>query len=182
MEQGLHASERRETSVRSLEVYPQSAAFPIRSAGENCTFIELVDTGHRLKDPRHIGRGGVERARGGRTGSHFGVSDQDAVGIEEPDVEWDRHIQHEVPDRGRSLVDEQHPVGPSRDLVRARETDLTLLRGVGDEDLKAGGADLDCRGVDIRLAGTTGDQDQETTEGQSDDLPLSNSAATSSDT
>ncbi len=48
MEQGLHASERRETSERSLEVYPDSAGFPIRGASEHRPFVELIDAGHRL--------------------------------------------------------------------------------------------------------------------------------------
>jgi hypothetical protein len=51
MEQGLHASQRRETSVRSLGVYPDSAVFPIRSAAEPGTKLELIGVGDGLQHP-----------------------------------------------------------------------------------------------------------------------------------
>lgn len=162
MEQGLHASERRETSERSVEVYPQSAAFPIRSATDHSTIIELVYPGHGLQDPRDIRGRRVGRARLNWTGCHLGASDEGAVGLKEPDVECDWHVQHPIPHRSRGLVDEEHPVGPSRDLLYSGQTDLALRGSVGDEDIEGHATDLYRRGLDVRLPGAANGNDQQT--------------------
>ena len=105
-------------------------------------------------------------------------------GVEEPDVEGDHDLEHPVGHHRRLGVGKEHPVGPVGDIAHILQALSPLIGGIGDQGRDLGVVDRHGDRLPGHLgAGSARDgQGQGTDPGQAEDLPLNNSAATSSAT